>query len=331
MARISKKVAKNTAVIKESCIKEEKIYKTAIYARISVEDSNTDDGTIENQILLVRKYIESKPYLKLCDTYIDNGYTGTNFDRESFHNLMEAIKHGKIDCIAVKDLSRFGRDYIETGNYLEKVFPFLGVRFISVNDNYDSHNPVQNCGDINSSNLAVILKNLINDIYSKDISKKCRTALETKQRKGEFIGSNAPYGYMKSPADKHKLVIDNETAPIVRDIFQWRIDGMSYKAIIRKLEELRILSPSNYLYSKGMLCHEKYAKKIMWHEKAIRDMLSNPVYIGHMAQGKEKSRFEHGLKSQRLPQDKWIIVENTHEALVSRDIFIEYTGIIFQT
>lgn len=323
MSRVSKKIAKNAAAVKEISASE-KTYKTAIYARLSVEDlSKNDSGTIENQILLVQKYIETKPYLELCGTFVDNGQTGTNFNREGFQNLMEAVKRDKINCIVVKDLSRFGRDYIETGNYLEKVFPFLGVRFISVNDDYDSQNPANN-GD----NLVIVLKNLINDIYAKDISRKVKSSYEIKQKKGEFLGSCAAYGYMKSPTDRHKLVIDEETAPIVRDIFQWKLDGMTDTAIVRKLEDLQILSPRNYLYAKGVLHHEKFSKKILWCVDTVKNILTNPVYIGHMVQGKEKSTFNSKFKSKRQSPDKWIVVENTHEPIIEAEMFYAVKEII---
>ena len=300
--------------IAETC---EKIYKTAIYARLSVEDlGNKDGGTIENQILLVQKYIESKQYLKLYEKYIDNGETGTNFERNGFINLMEDIKRGKIDCIVVKDLSRFGRNYIETGNYLERVFPFLGVRFISINDGYDSHNTAKN-GD----NLTIVLKNLVNDMYVKDISKKIRTAVEIKRRKGDFVGGLTPYGYMKSPADKHKLIIDRETALTVRDVFQWKAEGMSSMAIARKLNENGVQSPQNYWYNKGILSHSRYAKKILWNDGYIRNMLANSVYIGHLAQGKRKNDISKSVKSTLQPREKWVVVENTHEAIIEIIIF----------
>ena len=227
MARVSKKNPMNQVnqVSANAILESEKIYRTAIYARLSNEDlGKKDSGSIENQILLVQKYIESKPYLKLCDTFIDNGETGTNFDRDGFKNLMEAIKNKKVDCIAVKDLSRLGRDYVETGNYIENVFPFLGVRFVSVNDNYDSKYPSKN-GD----NLSIVLKNLVNDMYAKDISKKIRSAFAIKHKKGEYTGGHAPYGYVKSAENRHKLVIDEEAAQNVKDIFQSKFFGTSHR------------------------------------------------------------------------------------------------------
>jgi DNA invertase Pin-like site-specific DNA recombinase len=299
-------------VAEKEIMVNEKVYKTAVYARLSAEDSRKDDNaTIDNQINLIENYIQNKTYLKLCGTYIDNGQTGTNFDREGFQNLMEEIKRGKIDCLIVKDLSRLGRDYIETGNYLEKVFPFLGVRFISVNDNYDSHNPMQN-GD----NLTIILKNFINDMYAKDISRKIKSVYETKQKKGQYMGNHAPYGYLKSPEDKHKLLIDEETAWIVRDIFQWKISGMGNMQIARKLNGLDISSPTNYKYTKGILSHSKYAKKILWNKTCVRTILSNSIYLGHMVQGKWKSDIAKGWAAKSQPEENWIIVNNTHEPII---------------
>ena len=301
---------------------DEKLCNTAIYARLSSEDlgrhneQSSCGGTIENQILLVRRYIEAKPDLKLREVFTDNGQTGTNFDRDGWQKLMENVRRGEIDCIVVKDLSRLGRNYIETGDYLEKIFPFLGVRFISVNDSYDSATHAKN-GD----SLSIVLKNLINDIYAKDISKKIKTAFEIKQKNGEFIGGQAPYGYKKSPSNRHKLVIDEETAPVVRDIFRWKLDGMSNIAIMRRLNSLDVPSPSNYLHSKGMLSHEKYAKRILWCRDYIGNILRNPVYIGHMAQGKSKSDLNLGIKSKPQPREDWIIVENTHEPIIDLSVF----------
>ena len=310
MARKSRYKAGNHSAVKEIAVIE-KNYKAAVYARLSVEDSYNNNGTIENQISLVRKYIESNPYLKLCKTFVDNGQTGTNFNREGFQNLMEAVKLGEIDCIVVKDLSRLGRDYIETGNYIEKVFPFLGVRFISVNDGYDSHDSAKN-----KDNLTVILKNLINDVYVKDISKKVRSAMETMQKKGEYVGNQAPYGYLKSPENKHRLVINEDTAPTVREIFKWKLGGMSSIDIARKLNERGEPSPRNYSYMKGISKHPSYAKKTLWNDEYIRDMLSNAVYIGNMVQGKTKSDITKNQLLKPQPKENWITVENTHEPII---------------
>ena len=313
MARTSRKIT--VGAISPKSI--ERIFKTAVYARLSNEDSGRADGqTLENQILLVKKYIEAKPYLKLCQTFVDNGQTGTNFDRDGFCELMAAVKRGKVDCIVVKDLSRFGRDYIETGDYIEKILPFLGVRFISVNDGYDSHDSAKS-GDV----LAIALKNLINDIYAKDISRKIKSAFEIKRKKGEFTGGFASYGYFKSPEDKHRLIINEETAPIVRDIFGMKLDGMSNTAIARNLNDRGILSPSNYLHSKGIVINERYSKKILWSRDYIKKILLNPVYIGHTAQGKTTSDLNLGFDRKAQAKDSWIIVENTHEPIIELSVF----------
>ena len=295
----------------------ERVYKTAVYARLSVEDSGKKDGgdSIENQVYLIKQFIEERPFLKLCAVYCDNGETGVNFDRPEWNKMMNDIKAGKIDCIVVKDLSRFGRNYIETGNYLEKIFPFLGVRFLSINDNYDTNNP-----DRSSDSLAISLKSLINDVYAKDISRKVTAALETKQRNGEFIGNFAPYGYMKSPDDKHKIIIDTEVAEIVRDIFSWKLDGMGNNAIARKLNDMGIISPNMYRYTKGLLKNKQYADTL-WLNRTVKGILENPTYTGCMSQGKKKTRLMQGLGPKRTTPDEWVIVENTHEPIIDKAVF----------
>ena len=197
---------------------EKRIYKTAAYVRLSVEDSGKPGtDTIEGQKALLTSFIESKETMELVSLFCDNGRTGTDFDRPQFEKMMDEVRRGRIDCIVVKDLSRFGRNYKETGNYLERIFPFLGVRFIAVNDNFDTLT-----AERTQDGYIVPLKNLINEVYSKDISKKSASALHVKQQNGEFIGAWAPYGYSKDPDNKHHLVINEETAPVVQQIFRLR-------------------------------------------------------------------------------------------------------------
>lgn len=298
-------------------VSTEKVYNTAIYARLSIEDSgkNHNGDSIENQVYIAKQYIEERPYLNLCDTFIDNGETGVNFDRPRWKALMDEVKAGQINCIVVKDLSRFGRNYIETGNFLEKVFPFLGVRFISVNDNYDTDNP-----ESNSECLAIALKSLINDVYAKDISRKATAALETKQRNGEFIGNFAAYGYLKSPENKHKLIVDIDTAPIVCDIFRWKLEGMGNNAIARKLNDMGIPSPNQYRYNKGIIFDKEYASTL-WLGRTIKTILENAVYTGCLVQGRKKTQLAQGLPQKKLPPDQWVIVEDTHEPIISRETF----------
>lgn len=295
---------------------EMKIYRTAAYARLSVEDSkNPDCDTIENQLSLVRNYIEEQPYLTQTAEYIDNGVSGTRFDRPEFMRMVADMRAGKIDCIVVKDLSRLGRNYLETGDYLEKVFPFFGIRFIAVTDGYDS---------ITSSaaddGLIVPLKNLINEAYAKDMSKKISTAIDIKQRQGKFIGCRAAYGYMKSPEDKNQLIIDKEASPVVVRIFECKAAGMGNGAIARMLNGEGIACPMRYKYEKGLTKNKKYADGL-WNDSTVAAMIVNPVYIGDMEQGMQKEAMYMGLKKYKPPKSERIYVAGTHEPIVSRELF----------
>lgn len=256
----------------------QKKYRTAAYVRLSVVDSGKPGAdTIEGQKNLLLHFIENDQSLTLYGLFCDNGRTGTDFERPEFEKLMEAVKHGEVDCIVVKGLSRFGRNYKETGNYLERIFPFLGVRFIAVNDGFDTLT-----AERGADGYLVPLKNLINEVYSKDISKKSGSALATKQTNGDFIGAWAPYGYRKCVDDPHKLEPDEATASVVRQIFQWRAEGMSITRIAKKLNDSGIPSPSAYLYNTGVCKTEKYNGAI-WHIQAVKIILTRQVYIGHMA------------------------------------------------
>ncbi|NCC69635.1 MAG: hypothetical protein EOM14_15865 [Clostridia bacterium] len=201
----------------------EKIYRTAGYVRLSVEDGGRPGAdTLESQKRLITQYIENRPSLTLAGLWCDNGHTGTNFERPEFERLMERVRHGEIDCIVVKDLSRFGRNYKETGNYLERIFPFLNIRFIAINDNFDTLT-----AERNEYGFIVPLKNLMNETYSRDISQKISSAIASKEKRGEFIGVWAPYGYKKSEANRHHLEINAATAPVVREIFALRLCSVS--------------------------------------------------------------------------------------------------------
>lgn len=293
-----------------------KIYKTAAYVRLSVEDSGKPGAdTIEGQKALLTSFIEDKPDMELTALFCDNGRTGTDFDRPQFEKMMEEVRKGRVNCIVVKDLSRFGRNYKETGNYLERIFPFLGVRFIAVNDSFDTL-----IAERTQDGYIVPLKNLINEVYSKDISKKIDAALSVKQRNGEFIGAWAPYGYRKDPDDKHHLVVNEETAPTVRQIFKWRSEGVSVVQIGRRLNDAGILSPSAYLYETGEVKTEKY-KGVPWHTQILKSILAHPVYIGHMVQGRKKQSFYEGKRQTYVDEANWIIVRNTHEPIIDEETF----------
>ncbi len=306
---MARKSRKNLKEIKFITNKE--IYNVGIYLRISVLDKE-DTDTIENQKNIILDYIKDKEEFKLVEIYEDSNKTGTNFNRGGFKNLLEDIKIGKINCIIVKDLSRFGRNYIECGNYLEKIFPFMNIRFIAINDNYDSKNE-------NSSEILIMhLKNIVNEIYAKDISKKVSTVFREKQKRGEFIGTWASYGYLKSPNNKNKLIINEETCHIVKEIFNLRLEGYSYNKIALFLNQKNILSPYAYLYSKGFIKNTRF-KDTKWLETTVKKILSNEIYIGNLVQRKYKTISNRKREKNNI--EDYIIVENTHQPIISKETF----------
>ena len=294
-----------------------RIFRTALYVRLSIMDTRDrkDSESLQTQIDYLCGYIAKHPDLELYDCYRDNGETGTNFERPGFQRMMEDVKAGRVDCIIVKDLSRFGRDFLETGNFLEKVLPFMGVRFISVNDNYDSIRA--DSGEA----MTIALKNLMNDIYAKDISQKVYSALDTKKRSGEFIGNFAAYGYVKSPEDRHKLAVDPDAAKVVRRIFRMKKDGMSNAAIARTLTAEQIPNPNYHRYLQGIIFAKRFSENAPWQTQTVKHILENPVYLGHMAQGKKITKLHAGQKQKTMPSSEWIIVPNTHEAIIEQELF----------
>lgn len=312
MARISRKQTAPQSVTDSFT---GNIYQAALYLRLSKEDSGYDNSdSIEMQEYLLRQYADAQPDIVVKSVFQDNGATGTNFERPGFEQMMDAVRQRDINCILVKDLSRFGRNYVETGYYLEKIFPFLGVRFVAVNDCYDT------LKDTNSDEIVVALKNIVNSLLAKDISKKSGTALRCKQEKGEFIGGWTPYGYLKSPDDKHKLIIDPETAPIVREIFSWRLDKVGYSMIARRLNEQNIPCPNMLRYLRGEFKKTRpTGLGRIWQGQTIKAITNNMVYAGHMAQGKQYRSLSDGIPVTEVDKKDWIIVRNTHEAIVGED------------
>ena len=294
-----------------------RIFRTALYVRLSIMDTRDrkDSESLQTQIDYLCGYIAKHPDLELYDCYRDNGETGTNFERPGFQRMMEDVKAGRVDCIIVKDLSRFGRDFLETGNFLEKVLPFMGVRFISVNDNYDSIRA--DSGEA----MTIALKNLMNDIYAKDISQKVYSALDTKKRSGEFIGNFAAYGYVKSPEDRHKLAVDLDAAKVVQRIFRMKKDGMSNAAIARTLTAEQIPNPNYHRYLQGVVFTKRFSENSPWQTQTVKHILENPVYLGHMVQGKKITKLHAGQKQKIMPPSEWIIVPNTHEAIIEQELF----------
>lgn len=313
MARISRKKALSGA---SALPQEDGVRDTGIYARLSVEDNGKESDSIESQIAILQEYIRSNPSLRKAEVYIDNGYTGTNFLRPAFSKMMKDVQAGKIRCVVVKDLSRLGRAYIETSEFIEKICPFFDLRFISVNDGFDSEYAAS------EGNLAVSLSNIINDYYAKDISRKAATALRAKMERGEFIANYAPYGYMKDPMNKNQLLVDPVAAMIVRQIFEWRSEGMSYMGINKKLNQAGVPSPGQYRLERGIETHNnKKDKTILWNKHVVTDILCNMAYVGHLAQGKGNQKLYAGVPYHRTGEAEWIISRDTHEAIVAAELF----------
>lgn len=294
---------------------EESLYHAAIYARLSVEDNGCGSDSIANQMELLNKYVSNHRELELTAAFYDNGMTGTNFDRPGFIAMLEEVKSGKINCIVVKDLSRFGRNYMETGNYLEKIFPYLGVRFISVNDNYDSISVTAN------EALALSLKNVYHHIYAKDISRKICTLFDEKKKQGMFLGRFAPYGYKKSQANRYQLEIEEETADVIRDIFRMRIEGLGVAAIARILNDKGVPSFYKMLFEREKLKGTNGEADALWSGGSVKGILENPVYCGCIVERKSDHSYYKGGQKRALPKSEWNYIENTHEAIIGKDTF----------
>lgn len=281
MARKSRKQTTIQSPAVVGAVKSETI-STAIYARLSIENNGKDDegDSIENQISFCKSYVIEHPYLNLVGVYEDNGSKGTNFDRPQFKKMMDEVKAGRIKCLVVKDLSRFSRDYIEAGAYLEKIFPFMGIRFISITDGYDS----AVSGDAEKA-LMVPLKNMINTAYAKDISRKIITSFRARQAKGEILPAFAPYGYVKSKTQAYRYEIDEETAPYVRMIFEWKAEGLSHREISEKLIAMGAVTPAMRKVQLGIWKAEKY-KHTTWYGRTIIDILQNRTYTGCIVYGR---------------------------------------------
>lgn len=292
--------------------KETAALPTAIYARLSVENSGKDDdgNSLQNQIAVCEDYLDGCPHLRLTEVYSDNGKTGTVFDRPAWNRLMDDVRTGKIQCIVVRDLSRFGRDYVETGSYLEKIFPALGTRFISVKENFDNFT----CGNAMES-LSVSLQNLVNAMYSRDISKKVSTALRAQMETGNFRNRNLPYGYLWNE-DKTAYVVDEEAAAVVRQIFEWKLREVSVYTIVERLKAGGIESPERHKRRAGSRNGDNIQGE-GWCPSTIRGILQNRAYIGEMVCGKSETALYKGLKKHVTETDKWIVVPDAHPPIVS--------------
>lgn len=313
MARKSRK-NRNVESNIQTVVKKENLLDTAAYIRLSVENGgNETDETLVVQQMLVERFIEEHPDLRLEEVYIDNGFTGTNFERPGFMRLMEDVRSGKVQCIVVKDLSRFGRDYLETGYYLETILPKLNVRFIAITDDYDSSRKEDR------ENISVPVKNMVNAMYAKDMSKKILAAKEAQKRNGNITLSKVAFGYVRSE-DKTRLVVDETVAPVVRMIFQWTLLGVSKREIADRLNLLGVATP-------GQKEKRKIARvpleETKWNGGTVRKILENPTYTGDIVTGKLKQSLYKGVKQYRTVPEEWDVQKDMHTPLVARDDYEE--------
>ncbi len=300
--------------------------KTAAYLRLSRDDGDKQESdSIRNQRELIKEYLSKDKKLNYVGEYVDDGYSGTSFDRPSFQRLMGDVKAGKVNCIVVKDLSRLGRNYIETGRYIEQVFPLLGVRFIAILDHYDS-------AEKNDASdwLVLPFKNLINDAFARDISTKIRSQLDVKRKNGKFIGSFACYGYQKDPEDVNRLIIDPYAAEIVRSIYRMKLSGYSSVRIADELNHIGVLPPAEYQRHHGnrFTCGFHRSADPKWEHVSVTNILKNEMYTGTMVQGRH-SKISYKMKESRtVPKEEWIRVEKTHDAIIEKPIFDEVQRIM---
>ena len=299
--------------------KENGQYRCAVYLRLSRSDGDQQESnSIKNQRALLNDYLGKHPELHKVDEYVDDGYSGTNFERPDFKRMIQDIENRKINCIIVKDLSRFGRNYIETGRYLERIFPFMGVRFIAINDHYDSAEENDDKGRI-----LIPFNNLINDTYCRDISMRVRSHLDVKRKEGQFIGSFAGYGYQKDPKDKNHLIIDEYAAGIVQEIFKQKLNGMSSQRIASHLNELGVLPPNEYKRANGFnyTCGFQAGLNQKWTVVSVNRILKNESYTGTLIQGKRRKINYKVKKSHDIGSENWIRVEDAHDAIISKGEF----------
>ena len=291
----------------------------ALYIRLSREDGDkTESDSVSNQRALLEDFLSKQEDMAQPRIYQDDGWSGTDFQRPQFQDMMKDAKSGLIDCIIVKDLSRLGRNHIGVGLYLEQEFPLLNLRFISVTDHLDSFTNPQ---EMNT--LVVPVKNIINDEYARDISKKVRSSLDMKRKQGQFIGSFASYGYQKDPQQKGKLLIDEEVAEVVRDIYRWFLSGMSIIGIAKHLNTLGIPNPTAYKKQQGFRYAHPAGERLdgLWPDSSVRRILKNKIYTGTMVQGKNRTKSYKLHISEALPEEEWIEVENTHQAIISPALY----------
>lgn len=295
--------------------KQSKHKKTALYCRLSKDDGkDCESSSIKNQKLKLQNYANEKDF-EVFSIYIDDGWSGMNFNRPDFIRMMNDVELGYIDTIIIKDFSRLGRDYIRLGDYTEVIFPNKGIRFISIDDNYDSQ-------IISNYNDFIPFKNMVNEMVVRDTSRKINSALQTKMADGQYIGNFPPYGYQKNEINKNKLIIDENVSGIVIMIFKMAMEGAGPTEIAKYLNTLKIPTPSEYrCIIHSYLDINNYSKRKEWTAGTINNILKNEVYIGHSLQGKTKKISLKSKKSVAKPKTEWIVVKNTHEPIVDEKVF----------
>lgn len=286
----------------------------ALYIRLSVEDNKKRGCSVENQKLVLNDYLADKPDFVVYDTYIDNGLTGTNFHRPGFQQMLSDIEVGHINCVIVRDLSRLGRNSIDTGYYIEQYFYAHNVRFIAVTDQFDTADP----GNLHGG-IMLPLKNMINEAYSLDIGRKIKAQARQAMKDGDYIGARAPYGYRKDPDNCHKLLIDENTAPVVKQIFEWAYERVALNRIVRNLNEMGIAAPSHYKKSTGEITSPGLIGSGKWQTRTVMKILESEVYTGDLVQGKTKMVDHRQVKAD---DDNLIIARHTHEPIISHELFI---------
>ena len=299
------------------------VYHAAAYERLSKEDGDiastgkTESNSISNQRSLIENYISEHDDIVLTKEYVDDGYSGANFDRPHFQMMLEDIKSGMIDCVIVKDLSRFGREYIDSGMYIERLFPALGVRFIAINDHVDTVG-----GD--QDDIILPFKNLMNDAYCRDISIKIRSHLAVKRKSGEYVGAFVVYGYMKSEDDPHKIIPDPYAAGVVQDIFRMKLNGYSQNTIADRLNEQGVLCPMEYKHSIGIKVTDNFKthEQAMWSPVSVRRILENEIYTGVLIQGRHSTPNNKVKKIYLKPENEWVRIEENHEAIIGKREFM---------
>ena len=291
----------------------EKTYNVGIYCRLSNDDERDGESvSIENQKLLLQRYVLERGW-NLIDVYIDDGYSGTNFQRPGVQRLIEDAKAKRINVILVKDLSRFGRNYIEFGQYTDYLFPSIGCRFIALNNGIDTESQ-------NGSTDVMCFLNLFNEFYSRDTSKKVKAVKKACAENGKFMGTYPAFGYKRDPVDKHHLIIDEDTAPTVRRIFSMRASGLGFRKIATTLNEEGI-QPPGVLYYQRKGQNDPRRGNHQWADTTVKAIIRNEVYIGNMVQGKTGTMSYKSRKLIAKPEDEWIRVEGTHEAIISREMW----------